>query len=112
MVSKILLHRLCGFNKLRTSPIRYFRDRRYNLDKPILASLVQLAVAILYDLGLDKPASDDAGLMLEYDLKGFPRPGRYERSPTLEERRALLGCFLLSSVWVRSTGRSMRANMG
>ena len=74
------------------------RDRRYGLDKPIFTSLVQLAIAILYDLGLDKPPSNDPGLILEYDLKGARKPSRFSRSPTLEERRALLGCFLLSSV--------------
>ncbi|MCJ1359174.1 MAG: hypothetical protein MMC33_009174 [Icmadophila ericetorum] len=58
----------------------------------------ELAIAILYDLGLDKPPSNDPGLILEYDLKGARKPSRFSRSPTLEERRALLGCFFLSSV--------------
>ncbi|KAL8974781.1 MAG: hypothetical protein Q9197_000989 [Variospora fuerteventurae] len=51
-------------------------DHRYNLDRPILTSLAQLAIAILYDLGLDKPSLADPGLMLEYDLKGLPRPSQ------------------------------------
>ena len=50
------------------------RDRRYNLDKPIFTSLVQLVIAILYKLDLDKSSSKDPGLVLEYDLKGVPRP--------------------------------------
>ncbi|KAL9016820.1 MAG: hypothetical protein Q9185_005864 [Variospora sp. 1 TL-2023] len=65
---------------------------------PILTSLAQLAIAILYDLGLDKPSLSDPGLMLEYDLKGLPRPSQGPGLRTTEERRALLGCFLLSSV--------------
>ncbi|KAL8907092.1 MAG: hypothetical protein Q9171_005997 [Xanthocarpia ochracea] len=72
-------------------------DRRYHLDKPILTSLAQFAIAILYDLGLDKPNASDSGLLLEYDLKGLPRPSQ-TMSPTPQERRALLGCFYLSSV--------------
>ncbi len=50
------------------------RDRRYNLDKPIYTSLMQFTIAILYDLDLDKSSSKDLGLVLEYDLKGVPRP--------------------------------------
>ncbi|PYH98989.1 hypothetical protein BO71DRAFT_3062 [Aspergillus ellipticus CBS 707.79] len=72
-------------------------DRYYSLDKPIFTSLVQLAISILYDLGLDKPPLQDAGLMLAYDLKGISRPSHFSRSPSMEERRALLGCFLVSS---------------
>ena len=75
------------------------RDRRYNLDGSIFASLVQLAIAVLYDLGLDKPPSNDQGLLLEHELKGIPKPSRCFRSPTLEERRVLLGCYLLSSTY-------------
>jgi hypothetical protein len=62
-------------------------------------SLIQLAIAILYDLGLDKPPSKDPALALAYDLKGVLRPSGFSRSPTMEERRALLGCFLMSSVY-------------
>ena len=75
------------------------RDRRHSFEKPIFSSLVQLAIAILYDLGLDKPPSEDPALILTYDLKGIGQPSRLSRSPTMEERRALLGCFLMSSVY-------------
>jgi hypothetical protein len=74
------------------------RDRRQFFEKSILISLSQLAIAILYDLGLDKPASDDPALSFAYELKGVPKPAKLSRSTTLEERRALLGCFLMSSV--------------
>lgn len=75
------------------------RDRHHTFEKPIFSSLVQLAIAILYDLGLDKPPSKDPALVLTYDLKGIKRPSRFSRPPTMEERRALLGCFLMSSVY-------------
>jgi hypothetical protein len=63
-----------------------------------LISLIQLAIAILYDLGLDKPPSKDPAVMLAYDLKGVGKPSGISRVPSMEERRALLGCFLMSSV--------------
>ncbi|KAF2433121.1 hypothetical protein EJ08DRAFT_708529 [Tothia fuscella] len=73
-------------------------DRRFHFSKPILICLVQLAIAVLYDLGLDKPLSKDPALSLLHDLKGTMKPARLYRSPTMEERRALLGCYMLSSV--------------
>jgi hypothetical protein len=75
-------------------------------------SLVQLAIAILYDLGLDKPPSKDPSLVLAYDLKGTRKPSRLSRSPTMEERRALLGCFLMSSVYVYVHLQLFQANIG
>ncbi|KAK9489677.1 hypothetical protein V1508DRAFT_406919 [Lipomyces doorenjongii] len=73
--------------------------------------LVQLAIAILYDLGLDKPPSKDPGVILAYDMKGARKPSRFSRFPTLEERRALLGCFLISSVYVHLHLQLFRANI-
>jgi hypothetical protein len=61
---------------------------------------MQLAKAILYDLRLDMPPSKDPALILAYDLKGVGKPSRLSKSPTMEERRALLGCFLMSSTFV------------
>jgi hypothetical protein len=76
------------------------RDRRYLYGKPVFVSLVQLAIAILYDLGLDKAPPKDPGMVLAYDLKGAAKPSGIPRVPVMEERRALLGCFLMSSVQV------------
>jgi hypothetical protein len=76
------------------------RDRRFHSGKPILVGLVQLAIAIVYDLGLDKPSSKDPALALAYDLKESLKPARFMRSPTMEERRILLACFVVSSVYV------------
>ncbi|KAL4732986.1 hypothetical protein BDV11DRAFT_214568 [Aspergillus similis] len=84
-------------------------DRHYCVDKPISTSLVQLAIALLYDLGLDKPPSQDPAAIIIYEWKGGNKPPRPSRSPNAEECRALLGCFLLSTVpmfWGR--GDSLR----
>jgi hypothetical protein len=74
------------------------RDRCYSFEKPVLIPLVQLAIAVLYDLGLDKAPSKDPALSIAYEMKGILKPPGLSR--TMEERRALLGCFLMSSVQV------------
>ncbi|KAF2717803.1 hypothetical protein K431DRAFT_232320 [Polychaeton citri CBS 116435] len=73
-------------------------DRRYCLDKSIITSLAQSAKAIVYDLDLDKPPSTDASLQLLNELKGACKPTRRPYPPSFEETRALMGCFLLSSI--------------
>ena len=83
------------------------RDRRHCCENPIMTVLVQLAVAILYNLGLDKPASRDPALLLAYDLKGSRKPTRLSRTSTMEERRALMGCFAMSSVYVFPQSRAI-----
>ena len=67
---------------------------------PNFTSLVQLAMGILFDLGLNKPPLTERNLMmLEYDSRGCPkRLSSAER--TLEERRAVIGCFFASSMCV------------
>jgi hypothetical protein len=65
-----------------------------------MTSLVQAAIAMLYDLGLDKPPSKDPSVMLTHELKGGPKLSRTVGSETMEERRVSLGCFLLSSTYV------------
>ncbi|KAI1618975.1 hypothetical protein EDD37DRAFT_624261 [Exophiala viscosa] len=80
-------------------------DRRFCFGKPVLIALVQLAVAIVYDLGLDKPPSEDPAMAFAYNLKGASKPPIIARAPTLEERRALLGVFMLSSNSTRTFGR-------
>lgn len=74
------------------------RDRRHFLGKPILITLVQLVIGILYGLGLDRPPAKDPATALINDIKG-----KYigtSKLRTLEERRILLGCFFMSSVLV------------
>jgi len=77
-----------------------YRDRRYCWDRPILTNLIQLAIALVYDLGLNKPPYQDQALILAHTIKGIPPPPGSERSANLEERRALLACFLLTSGYV------------
>ena len=57
----------------------------------------------MYDLGLDAPPSKDLALMLAFNLKGGGKQLSSPKVLTLEERRALLGCFLMSSVYVNTT---------
>jgi hypothetical protein len=63
-----------------------------------MAALTQLAIAIVYDLGIDKPPGNDQAIILVSELKGMVKPSSILRTPTMEDRRALLGCFLLSSL--------------
>jgi hypothetical protein len=63
-----------------------------------MGNLVQIAMSMVYDLGLNKPPLKPASLaLLEYDDRGCPKPPR-SQFRTNDERRALLGCFLLSSL--------------
>ncbi|KIV84515.1 hypothetical protein PV11_00290 [Exophiala sideris] len=80
-------------------------DRRFCFGTPVLISLVQLAIAIVYDLGLDKTSSEDPAMAVAYNLKGANKPPHISRVPTLEERRALLAVFMLSSNSTRTFGR-------
>jgi hypothetical protein len=74
-------------------------------------SLTQLAIAILYDLVLDKQHTKNVALMLAFDLKGSGKPSGVSWTPTMEERRALLGCFLISSVHVYFRSLLPQANI-
>ncbi|OJJ45998.1 hypothetical protein ASPZODRAFT_142635 [Penicilliopsis zonata CBS 506.65] len=71
-------------------------DRHRNHNDALLTNLMQQAVASIYELGLHEPPPSDPGLILSYDIKGIPRPSRMTRAETVEERRALLSCYLLS----------------
>ncbi|KAF7953725.1 uncharacterized protein EAE97_001124 [Botrytis byssoidea] len=73
-------------------------DRYFYSEQSALINLIQLSISMLHNLGLDKPPPRDPAVMLAYDLKGSGKPARLSRVPTNEERRALLGYYLLSSV--------------
>ncbi|KAL2865264.1 Zn(II)2Cys6 transcription factor domain-containing protein [Aspergillus lucknowensis] len=84
-------------------------DKWFAFDKCITTSLVHLAISILYELGLDKPPCQDPGLIAFYDLKERKKPARLLRPPTLEERRLVLGCFLVSTVSsIQGKGESLK----
>ncbi|KAL2839096.1 hypothetical protein BJY01DRAFT_29115 [Aspergillus pseudoustus] len=73
-------------------------DRWYVIEKNTSTTLVYLAASIMYELALDKPAYQDAGVLMLHDLKGCRRPTRSQQPPQLDERRLVLGCYLLSTV--------------
>ncbi len=67
-----------------------------------MTGLTQLAIGLVANLGLKKmPPKEPPQMMLEYDARGCPKP--FNPSPrTMDERRAVIGCFLISSVYLRS----------
>lgn len=68
-------------------------------DKPIISQATQLAMALLGNLGLNKPPlKESTQMVLNLDARGCPIKPFSPSTRTTEERRAVLGCFLLSSV--------------
>jgi hypothetical protein len=67
---------------------------------PILTNVVQLALALAYDLGLAKPYPEDpVGIISDGRTPICPKPTAVSTSQrTVEERRAVIGLFLISSV--------------
>lgn len=64
--------------------------------KPFVALFTQLAVSLVYDLGLNKPVPQHPPA-----LCNLPDRNRGLHSPrSMEERRAVLGCFLITSLYV------------
>jgi hypothetical protein len=76
---------------------------QYMVPRPVLGQTLQLGMSLISDLALDKPvlipADQDRGIW-NINSSGCPRPQHLvKRGPrTLEERRALVGMFLLSSM--------------
>lgn len=70
----------------------------YIFSKPIITNVIQLAIAILADLGLNKPVLKEPFVILsEFDSRGCPgRPITTTRS--LEERRAAVACYSVSQL--------------
>lgn len=64
-----------------------------------VSSLMQIAVALLCDLGLNKPPPKESPhMMLNYDARGCPK--LFNPKPrTMDERRAAIACFLLGSTY-------------
>ncbi|KAL9068817.1 MAG: hypothetical protein Q9161_005904 [Pseudevernia consocians] len=64
---------------------------------PSLSRFTQLAMTLVFDLRLNKPLSDESNMLPVGSLAGgcaVPRgPAR-----SMEERRAVLGCFVMSSI--------------
>ncbi|KFY32522.1 hypothetical protein V493_00112 [Pseudogymnoascus sp. VKM F-4281 (FW-2241)] len=70
----------------------------YVYNKPIISTVVHLATSIAFDLGLTKPVpTEPAFIMLAYNAQGCPR-NVTAAVRTMEERRSIIGLFLISSV--------------
>ncbi|KAJ5591583.1 uncharacterized protein N7459_001952 [Penicillium hispanicum] len=63
--------------------------------KPFLALFTQLAVSLVFDLGLNRPVPEEAPALPSSIFKKCARPSTPR---TIEERRAVLGCFLTTSI--------------
>ncbi|KAK2837004.1 hypothetical protein FQN49_006508 [Arthroderma sp. PD_2] len=59
----------------------------------ILTNLMQLAVALVYDLGLNKPVSQEPAHQVLWE--GLPEQTYTLGVRTMQERRALLGCYII-----------------
>ncbi|KAH8651094.1 hypothetical protein BX600DRAFT_473069 [Xylariales sp. PMI_506] len=74
--------------------------------KPFLSLFTQMANSLVFDLGLNRPTPDDTNTLCEnkipLDDLNSPVCGFTYTKPklprTMEERRAVLGCFLITSI--------------
>jgi hypothetical protein len=72
----------------------------YISNKPIISTIVHLAMSLAFDLGLTKPPpTESTSVMLNYTAQGCPKPTNgMIPMRTMEERRAVIGLYLVSSV--------------
>lgn len=66
---------------------------------PSLSRIIQLAVSLVFDLSLNKPYQKDINLLI--CMSGYVLPAQATEpilNHTLEHRRAVLACFIMSSV--------------
>jgi hypothetical protein len=72
----------------------------YICNRPITSTIIHLAMSLAFDLGLTKPLpSESSSVMLNYTAQGCPRPTNgMVQTRTMEERRGLVGLYLVSSV--------------
>jgi len=70
----------------------------YIFNKPIISTIIQLSMSLAFDLGLTKlVATESTGVMMGYNAQGCPKP-KTSAMRTMEERRAVIGLFFISSV--------------
>jgi hypothetical protein len=77
----------------------FYRFHLHRFESPKIIKLLYLASALVVDLGLNKALPKPDLQCIPID----PRrncPSRTVPAHTMEERRALLGCFYLTSVFV------------
>ena len=72
----------------------------YICNKPIISTIIQLGMSLAFDLGLMRPLpGEPVNIMLHYTAQGCPKPNNgINVVRTMEERRAAVGLFLVSSV--------------
>jgi hypothetical protein len=75
----------------------HFRGHFQFYAKPFLAAFTQLAMSLVFDLGLNKPVLKDMHPVPCLKDKTCSRPSGPR---TMDERRAVLGCFLITSMYV------------
>lgn len=69
--------------------------------KPFLSVFTHLATSLVFDLGLNKPVQVTPST---FNLHQCPRPSTPR---TMEERRAALGCYLMTSMYVKYIPRAV-----
>lgn len=67
-----------------------------------LSRLTQFAMSVVYDLSLNKPLNNEAHMLpkLASSSHEISEKRRAETGRTLEHRRSVLACFVLSSMCV------------
>ena len=75
------------------------RGQYYLHNQGFLTNLTYLTIALVMELGLNKAKSKDMPhLLLEYSAQGCPERYCQSHERTMEERRAVIGCFVITSV--------------
>lgn len=80
-------------------PLTPYRQFYYASTNPQYQStlVVQLALAVLFDLGLNRPLHDDEERDMLVDTFRLPTENAKELRRSSEERRAFLSCFIITS---------------
>ncbi|KAF4631334.1 hypothetical protein G7Y89_g6795 [Cudoniella acicularis] len=73
----------------------------YTSAKPVNSTIIQLAMSLAFDLGLTRPPpGEPVRILLNYTAQGCPKPANgINLERTMEERRAVVGLYLISSVF-------------
>ena len=73
--------------------------------KPVNSTILQLGISLAYELGLTRPLpGEPVRVLLNYTAQGCPKPtSKVSLKRTMEERRAVVGLFLINSVYVKFT---------
>ena len=79
-------------NHILTTPFRISYEVH---NKPSLSLFTQLATSLVFDLALNKPPRKESQMLLCINIQKHQKPPTVR---TMEERRAVLGCFLITSM--------------